>query len=346
LVIAAYLHPRQSVHLDRSSGAFSTDEWGSRRRDDDSKQPHGMESRPSFRVRDARDAGVGPGALRSVHLAAPFHGVRSLVEPASVEELCRAYATKMRRDAAFSSLTAARLWGIPLPSAHASLPRLDVTTPHGAPRPLGRGVRGSQHDRALFDVVELDGLRVLSPASTWVALAPILGMADLVAAGDYLVTRRFGDPRPALCEPGDLQELLDRGRRIGAGRLREALSLIVPGSLSRPESLCRVLFVTAGLPRPVPNLRISPLLMFDDAWPEWRVAFDYHGDDHRSATQYARDVGRVDLARQAGWSLIQGTKRDLFETPFDLVGRVRGRLVARGASIRLVHPSKVARAKP
>lgn len=305
-----------------------------------------MESSASFRVRDARDAGMGAGALRSVHLAAPFHGVRSVVEPGSVDELCRAYATKMRGDAAFGSLTAARLWGIPLASAHANLDRLDVTTPHGAPRALGRGVRGSQHDPALLDVVELDGLRVLSPASTWVVLARVLDLADLVAAGDYLVTRRFADPRPALCDPADLEEILDRGRRIGAGRLREALPLIVPGSLSRPESLCRVLFVTAGLPHPVPNVRVSPLLMFDNAWPEWRVAFDYHGDSHRSASQYARDVGRVDLARQAGWSLIQGTKRDLFETPFDLVGRVRSRLIARGAVVRPVHPSKVARAKP
>jgi len=219
-------------------------------------------------------------------------------------------------------------------------------TPHDAPRPMGRGVRGGQHDPQLFDVVDFEGLRVLSPASTWVALARVLGIADLVAAGDYLVTPKFGDPGSALCAVDDLVELLDRGRRLGAGKLRAALVLVEPGALSRPESLSRVLFVSAGLPRPSPNFRVSPLLMFDLAWPHWRVAFDYQGDHHRSATQYARDVGRVDLARHEGWSLVQGTKRDLFDTPFDLVGRVRSCLIARGATVHGVHPSKVNLVKP
>ena len=280
-----------------------------------------------------------------MHLAAPFHAVRSLVEPTDVRERCLAYSVKMRSDAAFTSVTAAVLWGMPLPSG-VRVDELDVTAPHRGFRPSGRGVRGSQHDPRLVEIVDVDGLRVLSPASTWVALGRDLSMPDLVAAGDYLVTRGFADPRPALCEPADLRRVFELGRRAGAARLREALDHIVPGSLSRPESLARVLFTTAGLPPARPNLRVSSLLVFDLAWPEWRVGFDYHGEHHRSASQHARDVGRLDLARQEGWSLVQATKSDLFEHPFDLIGRVRSRLIGHGAVARPVHPSKVARLRP
>ena len=305
----------------------------------------GMNLGNSFRVGDALAGGIRPGSLRSTALATPFHGVRSLVEPSGVRERCLAYTVKMRADAAFTGVTAAQLWGIPLPNRVLD-DRLEVTVPHASPRPLGRGIRGRQHDPRLVEIVEVDGLRVLSPASCGVALGAILPMPDLVAAGDYLVTSVFGDPRPPMCTVDDLRLAFALGRRSGAPRLREALALIQSGPLSRPESLARVLFVTAGLPHPIANLRISPLLMFDLAWPNWRVGFDYHGDHHRSASQHARDVGRLDVARRDGWALVQATKNDLFAQPFDLIGRVRGRLIERGAVIRPVHPSKMARLEP
>jgi hypothetical protein len=304
-----------------------------------------MELGNSFRVRDARVAGMGRGALRSVHLAAPFHGVRSFADPADIHERAHAYAVKMRADAVFTGVTAARLWGVPLPAGIPS-DRLDVTTPHNSPRALGRGVNGTQHAPGSVDAVEVGGLRMLTPASTWVALGRVLSMPDLVAAGDYLVTPGFRDPRPALCDPEELRRTLTLCRRLGAAGLREALRLVRVGPLSRPESLSRVLFATAGLPSALPNLRVSPLLMFDLAWPEWRVGFDYHGEHHRSAGQHARDVGRLDLARQEGWALVQATKNDLFAHPFDLIGRIRSRLIERGCVVRPVHPSKVARLKP
>lgn len=299
----------------------------------------------SFRVRDAIAAGETRGRLRSVHLAAPFHGVRSYSEPVGLEEMCRAYAVKMPADAVFSSVTAAALWGAPLPAA-TSHERLVVSTPHDRPRVLGRGVKGVQHDPRLVEVGGVDGLRLLAPASTWVSLGPVLSVPDLVAVGDYLVTPKFGRPQSTLCKVEELARMLARGRRLGAARLRAAVALVRVGALSRPESLARVLFASAGLPAGQPNLRASPILMFDIAWPEWRVAVDYHGEHHRSASQHARDVGRLDLARREGWSLIQATKADLFDRPFDLIGRVRSRLIERGAVVRPFDPSKVARLNP
>src|SRR5690606_15991734 len=115
----------------------------------------------SFRVKDALARGVSPGRLRSSDLAAPFQGVRSLVESPDTPALCHAYATKMRADAAFSGVTAAQLWGIPLPLAAADA-RVHVSTPHGGPRPTGRGVRGFQHDPGAVAIAEMGGLPVFS----------------------------------------------------------------------------------------------------------------------------------------------------------------------------------------
>jgi hypothetical protein len=285
------------------------------------------------------------GALRSRNLAAPFHGVRATVEPTDVVGLCRAYAAKMRSDAAFTSLTAARLWGVPLPAAPDERV-VHVATARGTARPLGRGVVGIQYARNSVEITHLDGLRVLSAASTWVSLGADLGLADLVAAGDFLVTPAFGVDRAAPTEIAQLARLLTRSRRVGAGVLREALDLVRVGSLSRTESLTRVLTVTGGLPEPLLNLRVTPLLMFDLAWPRWRVALDYQGGGHRTASQYARDVRRIDEARHVGWDLLQITKSDLFDHPFDLLGRLRARLAERGAPVRVVPASKVSLAKP
>lgn len=141
----------------------------------------------SFRVRDALARGVGAGALRSQDLSAPFHGVRSVTPPRDALALCHAYATKMRSDAAFCGLSAARLWGMPLPaSVHDDL--VHVSTPHGGPRPTGRGVRGFQHDPGGVEIVDLRSLRVFSPIHTWLSLGRVLALPDLVAAADFILS--------------------------------------------------------------------------------------------------------------------------------------------------------------
>lgn len=250
----------------------------------------------------------------------------------------------MRPDAAFTSITAARLWGAPMPQW---IPDdvVHVAVRHGTARPGGRGVVGVQYAPRSYEIVELDGLRVLSPASTWTSLAPTLGLADLVAVGDFLVTPGFASVHPALASVEDLAAAAGRPRLRGRDVALAASRLVRVGSLSRPESLTRVLAVTGGLPEPVCNLRVSPLLMFDVAWPTWRVGLDYHGASHRSASQYARDVGRSDLARHEGWDAIQITASDLFDSPFDTLGRIRGRLSRRGAPVRTVPAHHVALAR-
>jgi hypothetical protein len=303
-----------------------------------------MEDSPAFTVKEALQRGVSVGALRSARWVAPFHGVRSTMEPVDSITRCRAYATKMRADAAFTSVSAARLWGIPLP-VWVDDAAVHVAAPHGAARPSGRGVSGSLYQRGSVEIVELGGLRVLSPADTWASLAGILEVADLVAAGDALVTPAIASSAPAPTRVDELIDVVQRRRFRGVRLARRAAGLVRVGALSRPESLTRVLAVTGGLPEPVCNLRVSPLLTFDLAWPEWRVGFDYHGASHRSASQHAKDVARGDLARQLGWDSMQATATDLFDSPHDLLGRLRSRLSGRGAPVRRLDVRQVATSK-
>ena len=303
-----------------------------------------MELRGAFTVAEGLDAGLSRGALRSTRYASPFHGVRATSEPRDVAAWCRAYATKMRSDAAFTGLTAARLWGIPLPLWMPDAV-LDVTTPHGTARVGGRGVAGVQHQHGSVRIVERDGLRLVDPVTTWASLATKLDLADLVAAGDHLVTAAFASTSAALATLDELASAAARRRLRGRALAMRAASHIRVGPLSRPESLLRMLAVTGGLPEPACNLRVSPVLMFDLAWPDWRLGLDYHGASHRSAGQHAVDVRRSDLARQIGWSTMQVAAPDLFDIPFDLLGRLRSRLSGAGAAVQPVDPRQLALAK-
>lgn len=303
-----------------------------------------MHEPSAFRVRDGRARGATPGQLRSTRLAAPFHGVRSTFEPVTAAERCRVYAAKMRQDAVFTSVSAARLWGVPLPAWLAD-DLVHVAAPLGTARPGGRGVAGSLYLPGAVTVTEMDGLRMLSAADTWASLGTVLPLADLVAAGDFLVTPSFASSVAPATTLDELRAVAGRPGFRGARLARAAARLVRVGPLSRPESLSRVLVVSGGVPEPICNLRVSPLLTFDLAWPQWRLGFDYHGATHRSAAQHAKDVARGDLARQLGWAAMQASSDDLFDAPFDLLGRIRSRLAARGAPLAPIDVRKVVTAR-
>src|SRR5476651_1103513 len=87
--------------------------------------PESLLSGP-FSVEDALDLGIATGRLRAHDFLRPFRGVRSLAETVDTEELCRAYAPIMQPGQLFSHLTAARLYGFPLPQRLQTSDSLDV----------------------------------------------------------------------------------------------------------------------------------------------------------------------------------------------------------------------------
>lgn len=310
----------------------------------------------AFSVADAVEAGLTRGRLRSGDLASPFYGVRAPSERNQVArqgptfggdsapdvallDHCNAYARRLKPGEHFSHLTAARLWGVPLPSPFASDEPLHVScfAPHRPPRT--RGVVGHQLPHRADAIVRRFGVPVADAASTWVQLAALLPPAELVVAGDHLVLDPFvldpGDPRPFLSIEALAERLASftgRGKRAAT----QSLVRVRVGAESRPETLLRLVLIDAGLPEPLLNQTLLDgagrfLGRVDLVYPGWRIVVEYDGDQHRTSTaQYERDGTRLDALRRAGWTVIQVRKTGLFVRPGVTVARVRTALQEAG----------------
>lgn len=149
-----------------------------------------------FSVAAAKDAGVSPRRLRSRDLDRPFRGVRVRFGSPAADDVdahlraVLAYAATMPEAQFFSHVTAAVLWGLPLPQdvLRAAMPDVAVLGPGRTPR--SGGVRGHRLVHASTRVCRhpLWGVQVLAPASTWATLGAVLpDVRDLVAAGDAVV---------------------------------------------------------------------------------------------------------------------------------------------------------------
>lgn len=310
----------------------------------------------AFSVADAVEAGLTRGRLRSGDLASPFYGVRAPSEHNQVArqrptfggdgmpdlallDRCNAYARRLKPGEHFSHLTAARLWGVPLPTAFTVDEPLHVSCFAPQRPPRTRGAVGHQLPHRADAVVRRFGVPVADAASTWVQLAALLAPAELVVAGDHVVLNPYlldpSDPRPfvsveALAER--LASFTGRGKRAAM----QSLSRIRVGAESRPETLLRLLLIDAGLPEPLLNQTLLDgagrfLGRVDMVYAEWRLVVEYDGDQHRtSTTQYERDGTRLDALRRAGWTVIQVRKTGLFVRPSVTVARVRTALQEAG----------------
>lgn len=302
----------------------------------------------AFSVREARSAGISPARLRSADLASPFHGVRTsapgtaasagspyesaLMPEPGVLEACAAYAERMRPGQVFSHLTAARLWGAPLPAPFTGDEPLHVSVYAPQRPPQTRGVISHQLPAADAAPTRRFGLPVTDPAASWVTLANVLPAEELVVVGDHLVLdpqrRDLSDPRP-FTSVTELATRLALYRGRGKRAAVRALARVRVGAESRPETLLRLLLLDAGLPEPVLNSVVRDQLglligRVDMAYLEWRVIVEYDGDQHRTSTrQYERDQTRLDALRRAGWTVIHVRRHGLFVRPEATVARVR-----------------------
>lgn len=237
-----------------------------------------------------------------------------------------AYAPLLREGERFSHTSAARLCGAPLPRMSDAV--------HVTRRPTSRArSRGVVGHRSLYSGYVLrSGLPVSDPATTFLELATMLSLPDLVAVGDYLVL----DPR--VLEPDDLRPhvalsdlrqrcVLGRGRGIRAARA--AAELVREGAESRKETQLRLLAMDAGLPEPELG---RPLFdggghligYFDLTWTSARLSAEYDGDQHRTSTsQYERDIRRFDEAADAGHRVIRVRSAGLGHDRATTVRRLR-----------------------
>lgn len=257
-----------------------------------------------------------------------------VVHDANLESRCHAVSVLLEKGAFFSHSTSALLWGVPLPAAferdlalHAS-----VVSPVNAPEI--RGVTAHVH-RSLPHVVRgPSGLRMASPACTWTMLAQSLSTADLVAAGDFMVSGKW--PLTTLRE---LESAVrDREGRRGVKRMREALPQVRAGVRSRRETHARLLAIAAGFPEPELNVELFDerglfVAMVDMAWRGHRVGLEYEGKHHQETQQFRRDVSRRERVEDIGWRLMRATANDLSTGVEEFVKRL---------GLRLHHPLSTA----
>lgn len=282
-----------------------------------------------FSSADARAAGVGAERLsgdRTVRLARDVYVAAS----ASVDLRRRSTAALRSVDGSawVSHATAASLQELPLPPRLRELDRIDVTVPSPQHAPRGKGLRGRQ--RALDPAqIRLDGgLRMSSPAQTFVDGADYLSFEDLVALGDAIIKERA-----PLATRDELRAVVaaHAGQR-GHRRLLAAAHALHPRAWSRPESIVRLGFETLGLPEPwcnVPVVLAGVTLAPDAAFWRSGVLIEVEGDHHRTdRAQWLTDLERYNLVQRLGLEQYRLTVATPAKTARDLAPiaeRIRAR---------------------
>lgn len=303
----------------------------------------------AFTTADARREGVGKGRLRGRDIAHPFRGVHaSRAVDDDLVSHCEALVPLLGEHRWFSHLTAARLWGMPLPTSWEPGELLHTAAIAGAHRIEREEVVGWETERTDIPRSVLGLLPVISPAAVWaqlsmpgVLIAPedpdhpgmlhrrkALTPEWLVAVGDYLVSGKRAKPRVPLCSITELQAELraHRGKR-GAKALAWAFDRVRERVDSPRETLLRLGLVACGLPEPsveVPVMTSAGLRHADLGYPEERVLLEYHGDQHRTERrQWLEDVTRRQLFEDAGYTVIEVAADDVHPDCAALAERVR-----------------------
>ncbi|MER7796120.1 hypothetical protein [Microbacterium sp. NPDC096154] len=282
----------------------------------------------AFTVARADIAGVKRARLRASDLARPFHGTRSVGELTDRERL-RLLLDVLPQHALACRTTAAAVLGLPLPwrLERDAFARPEIAVPAPANRIRRPEVRGSALRMGPGDVMTRDGIRLTSPARTWLDLSAVLSVPQLVAVTDRLIGRR----RPLLAVDELLAMSTANQHAAGAARRAEALVLADAGSESPRESELRVLLVSGGLPAPEANVVIYDGARFvarvDLLFRAARVVAEYQGDHHRDRTQWSRDEIRRAELESLGYRVTYVTARD-FDRPDVLVARIRRLLSA------------------
>lgn len=221
--------------------------------------------------------------------------------------------------------TAGEVWDLCPPDQ----PLTHVSVPAEAEGTRRRGIES--HEMAGEpDVVLHRGVAVSTPIRTFLELADLVSLVDLVIVGDRAV-------RKCLTTPGQLIRAADAYQGRGARLARRAARLVREGVDSPMETRLRILIVLAGLPEPKVNLIIryadgSWRMRFDLSYPDLRLVIEYDGRQHAEDDgQWGRDIDRREDLDRLGWRIVVVRSKGIFVCPEDTLWRVRSALRERGA---------------
>lgn len=304
-----------------------------------SQLPDTLEGR-SFTLFEQRRAGIPDHRAWNKDLRVASRGVR--VPWGAEQELTHTarLLTGISPGTVCSVPTAAVLWGCPLPFELQHQPLVHLLRWDGGNRPVRKGVAGHRVQLDPSDVAAVDGIPVTGPARSWLDLAPLLPLDDLVAAADYFICRQsrsFGHHRAALCSLDDLCSQVARnpGAR-GIRNARLALELARVGADSVPETKLRLALGRRKLPAAELRFVVCDPTGWELAWPDlayprYKVAVNYDGAHHLTAAQKESDIRREESLSALGWTSVTITAGHVKAVGFDgVVHRVRDALIRGG----------------
>lgn len=214
------------------------------------------------------------------------------------------------------------------PPARARLPVLVCAS---RPRRIrgAAGVRLFRSDLDPADVTVVDGVPVTSPVRTAFDLARLWRRTPAVVALDRL--RALGLVTAEQVAAG----IEARRGWVGVVRAREALALSDDGVESPRESMMRLLWLDAGLPRPVCNAEIrdptgrfvARVDLLDDAVG---LVAEYDGAEHADARRRSSDAARQERLEALGLVVIRANDPDVAS----VAGQVQWQARARAAHAR------------
>lgn len=280
---------------------------------------------PYYTWMAARAAGLSPQQIGDDGARVTRGAYVSRAIPLTLREACVSARAVLPPEAAFSHLTAAALFGAPVPHTWP----LGVSIPPGVYRARRRRVRVHVRDLLAEDVMVHRGVRVTSGPQTWLDLAGLLVPEELVAVGDSLF-------REGHLDAESLQERL--GRATGTRGIvvaRTLAPLLTPLAASRPESLVRYWLWDSELPDPEPQAPIldrwgREVAHADLGYSDWKVAIEYEGRQHADPRQFGRDLERYSLMAATGWLVLRFGGSHLARRS-TIIDRVAGALRSRGA---------------
>jgi hypothetical protein len=289
--------------------------------------PYPLDPRRPFSRAEARAAGITLSELLSWR----YHKVLYDCYVASSIPI----TTRLRAEAALhasaphtyiSHFTAAELWGGGVPDT----PDVHVSGPDQTHRCRRRGVKAHTSDGKPAPIYHR-GLAISSPAQTFLDLAAAgLTLVELVVLGDSLV-------KAGRITTTELIQVAADSVGRGVKLARRAAGYVRKGVDSAMESRLRMLIVLAGLPEPEVNVIFrkadgSWLIRLDLYYVAYRLLVEYDGRQHAESTrQWRRDITRRETLDRMDIRLLIVTKEDLYDSPEQVLVRVRHALVERGA---------------
>lgn len=217
---------------------------------------------------------------------------------------------KLDVEVAACNVTAARLYGLPLP------PHMNERSVHVVTSALNASMARPGvvlHRYKELRTSSFFDLPLISIPQLFVELAPLLNVDELTTLGEAAIGRWHGG---ALTSLSSLRrEVANRDRIHDRNTAERALELMREGVDSPRETWLRLWLINHGFPEPVihPAIRCSvvPGVLHPDlGYPEKRVAIEYEGDHHRSSdAQFAADNRRLEALNAAGWTVLRVSKK-------------------------------------